>query len=232
MANLLDFIKDYRHVLKVNGRISVFFMFYILINFIASLLGPSTVLLMITDTFQVAFDLNIWLAYFCSMSPVVLFILVCFTFKNDTQITIAAMLSSIFAVVMIMVIMGTISRTLNTSILSPSSLIMYSLVFIFLLAGILHPSEFKCLFPGFMYFLCLPSAFVFLNIYAISNLNNISWGTREIVKPPLEDTNPTKVRGKGILEFVQKFFRQSGQLKQDPENNCEEMKDLIDSLNR
>ena len=56
MANIIDFIKDFRHVLKVNGRINWFFIAYILVNFIASLLGPSTVLLMIADTFQVAFS--------------------------------------------------------------------------------------------------------------------------------------------------------------------------------
>ena len=55
------------------------------------------------------------------------------------------------------------------------------LVGIFLIAGLTHPSEIKCLVPGFLYFLCLPSAFVFLNIYALINLNNMSWGTRETI---------------------------------------------------
>jgi len=52
---LIDFLKDYRHVLKVNNRITLFYVAYIFINFLASLLGPSTVLLMMIDTFQVAF---------------------------------------------------------------------------------------------------------------------------------------------------------------------------------
>jgi len=55
IANLVDFLKDWRHVLKVNGRLSALFVAYVLVNFVASLLGPSTVLLMIADTLQVAF---------------------------------------------------------------------------------------------------------------------------------------------------------------------------------
>ena len=55
MANLIDFLKDYRHILKVNNRITLFFIAYVLVNFVASLLGPSTVLLMIADTLQVGF---------------------------------------------------------------------------------------------------------------------------------------------------------------------------------
>lgn len=117
------------------------------------------------------------------LTPTAGFIVVCFKVKNDTQIKVAGVLSSVFAFVMIMVIIGTISRTLNSSVICPSSLIMYTLCVIFLIAGILHPSEFKCLFSGLLYFLCLPSAFVLLNIYAIINLNNISWGTREIIQP-------------------------------------------------
>ena len=55
IVNLIDFLKDYRHVLRVNGRITWFFVFYIFINFMASLLGPSTVLIMIADTLQNAY---------------------------------------------------------------------------------------------------------------------------------------------------------------------------------
>jgi chitin synthase len=80
---------------------------------------------------------------------------------------------------MIFIIVGSASRILNSSIISPSSLILFSLVVVFLIAAICHPREFKCLFPGILYFIALPSAFILLNIYAVINLNNVSWGTRE-----------------------------------------------------
>lgn len=57
MANLIDFLKDYKHILRVNQRVTLLFVFYILINFIASLLGPSTVILMLADTLYASFGI-------------------------------------------------------------------------------------------------------------------------------------------------------------------------------
>ena len=62
---------------------------YIGVNFIASLLGPSTVLIMIADSLQNAYDVNLWLAYFIAMAPTVLFCLICFSMKSDRQIQVA-----------------------------------------------------------------------------------------------------------------------------------------------
>lgn len=78
---------------------------------------------------------------------------------------------------------GAIARTLNSPILSPSSIILFALFFIFTLAALIHPKEFKCVMPGLLYFITLPSAFILLNVYAVINLNNVSWGTRETKGP-------------------------------------------------
>ena len=86
MANLIDFILDYKHILRTNTRVSIFYVFYILINFVASLLGPSTIMLMVADTLNVSFDFNIWPAYIVAVAPAALFAIVCFKCKNDTQI--------------------------------------------------------------------------------------------------------------------------------------------------
>nr|XP_022306572.1 uncharacterized protein LOC111112966 isoform X3 [Crassostrea virginica] len=53
------------------------------------------------------------------------------------------------------------------------------LVAIFIVTGMLHPSEFKCLLNGIIYLLCLPSGYLVLNIYSIVNITDRSWGTRE-----------------------------------------------------
>ena len=50
------------------------------------------------------------------------------------------------------------------------------LVAIFIVTGMLHPSEFKCLLNGITYLLCLPSGYLVLNIYSIVNITDRSWG--------------------------------------------------------
>lgn len=105
---------------------------------------------------------------------------------------------------MIVIMVGAIARTLNSPILSPSSIILFALFFTFTLAAIIHPKEFKCIVPGILYFLTLPSAFVLLNIYAVINLNNVSWGTREIksANASANKTNIWTVFKKLIMKYA------------------------------
>merc|ERR1712045_1073862 len=61
---------------------------------------------------------------------------------------------------------------------SPSNLSFF-IVGCFLIAGIMHPQEIKCLPMGIIYLITIPSMYLFLVIYSIFNLNVVSWGTRE-----------------------------------------------------
>ena len=115
-----------------------------------------------------------------------------------------AVLSSLLAILMIAILVGSVSRLLNQSPINPSSLILYLLVGIFLLAGVLHPREFVCLFPGVLYFVSLPAAFVLLNIYSLCNLNNVSWGTREVARKKVNTKSNIKANDKS--SFWSKVF--------------------------
>ncbi len=167
------------------------------------------------------------MAYILTLLPLIFFVIACFNLKNDLQIQIAAIISSIFAFVMIFIIVGSASRILNSSIISPSSLILFSLVVVFLVSAICHPREFKCLFPGFLYFIALPSAFILLNIYAVINLNNVSWGTRE-TKPSTtqneQQLNLNKSKKKGLFE---KYFKHLFISNTDKESTANANQDLI-----
>lgn len=57
-----------------------------------------------------------------------------------------------------------------------SSLYLAGLTGIFVISALLHPSEITCFFYGFLYFLALPSGYLLLTVYAISNLTDSSWG--------------------------------------------------------
>ena len=50
---------------------------------------------------------------------------------------------------------------------------------LYMLCGILHPKDLLCLPASFVYYLLMPTMFIFLNIYSFTGLNNMSWGTRE-----------------------------------------------------
>jgi len=42
--------------------------------------------------------------------------------------------------------------------------------------------ELACLPMGVIYFITIPSMYLFLTIYSVFNLNVVSWGTREVPK--------------------------------------------------
>ena len=54
-----------------------------------------------------------------------------------------------------------------------------SLVGIYIIAALLHPSEFWCVPSGLIYYLYMPTMFILLNIYSFMNLHVNKWGTRE-----------------------------------------------------
>lgn len=57
---------------------------------------------------------------------------------------------------------------------------MVVMIFMYAFTGIIHPKEMTCLLHGVLYYLCVPSAFILLMVYSLCNMNNVSWGTREV----------------------------------------------------
>ncbi|CAG2218267.1 CHS1 [Mytilus edulis] len=87
-------------------------------------------------------------------------------------------------------------------VFTQSAVFMYVLVGVFFIAGLFHPHELTDLFWGVLYFICIPAGYLFLIIYAICNLNNVSWGTRETQKAVLEcQTQGTHKKKKTEEEF-------------------------------
>jgi len=78
------------------------------------------------------------------------------------------------------VIVGTALQLGEDGLGSPSAIFLISMTGSFFIAACLHPQEFWCVVPGLMYLLCIPSMYLLLIIYSITNLNVVSWGTREV----------------------------------------------------
>ena len=93
----------------------------------------------------------------------------------------------------------------DKTILTPSSLFVVIMAIIYIITALLHPQEIQLVFHGFLYILCIPSAYLLLTIYSMVNMNNVSWGTRE-TKPAAgasksEATKPKTTAQKGRHQF-------------------------------
>lgn len=102
------------------------------------------------------------------------------TLKLTHQVFMAAIISTLYGMVMIAVIVGTAINIVQDGILSPTAMFLMLLISQIVITAILHTEEMFCILYSVIYFITVPSMYVLLIIYSVCNLNDITWGTREI----------------------------------------------------
>ncbi|XP_076437341.1 uncharacterized protein LOC143276616 isoform X2 [Babylonia areolata] len=182
LANVMDLLSDYSNTVAVNSNISMLYIAYQVALMVATLLGPGTVLMMIAGAIGQVFKVDLVWSYVIAVVPAVIYLFVCLYCKTNIQLYLAALLSTFYAFVMMIVFVGVVVTAATTSIFHPSVLVIVFLVLIFVIAGLCHPMEIYCLPSGALYLLCIPSGYLLLVIYSICNLHVVSWGTREVPK--------------------------------------------------
>lgn len=163
------------------------YIFYLTILFFSSILGPSTVLLALESAITSVFEISHWLAHLITYGPTVFFIIICLKANSNTQLNFAMVLSAMYALLMMTVFVGTFVSIASEGWYTPSGMFFYILVGTYTIAGLLHPYGLRDLVLGVIYFICIPAGYLLLIIYALCNLENISWGTRENKTADLEN---------------------------------------------
>nr|AHY28560.1 chitin synthase II [Anthonomus grandis] len=212
-ANILDLLEDSDHIKLVNDDISSLYIFYQVILMIGTVIGPGTIFLMLVGAFVTVFNVSQFTALWLNVGPILFFVLTCIICKSDTQLMVAAILSAIYGLVMIMVLIGVAMQIYDDGVLAPSSLFFFLMMGEYVVAAMLHPKEFYCLKYGAIYLITVPSMYMLLIIYSVFNMNNVSWGTRDVsVAPPLPEGQPKPPPKKeksfveDVLDKMKKFF--------------------------
>ncbi|XP_054721541.1 LOW QUALITY PROTEIN: chitin synthase chs-2-like [Uloborus diversus] len=212
MANIMDLLSDYKSTVAINDNISVPYIIYQGMLMVGTVLGPGTIFLMLVGAMVAAFKISNWNSFTYNIIPILLFMIVCFIFKNDIQIMVAQVMSAAYALLMMAVLVGTSIQLTEDGVGSPSSIFLIALSGSFFIAALLHPQEFWCVVPGLLYFLSIPSMYLLLIIYSLVNLNVVTWGTREVqtkkTKKELEEERKEqeellkKKRNPDLLSFL------------------------------
>lgn len=213
IANILDLLGDYKRTIKINDNISLLYIFYQAILISSTILGPGTIFLMLVGAFVAAFKIDNWTSFHYNIFPILFFMVVCFTCKSNIQVIFAQILSTMYALIMMAVIVGTALQLGEDGIGSPSAIFLIALSGSFFIAACLHPQEFWCVVAGLIYLLSIPSMYLLLILYSIINLNVVSWGTREVVakktkkeveaeKKDADEANK-RAKQKSLLGFLQ-----------------------------
>nr|XP_040045278.1 chitin synthase chs-2-like [Gasterosteus aculeatus aculeatus] len=209
MANMVDLLGCATVISKKNTSISKVYMLYQLISLVASILAPSTVILMIAGSLTVLLDVHQNVSLVLAVIPPAIFLGASFRIKADTQILVAAILSILYAFLMMVsaiTIIGTMVK--DQTILTPSSLFLIFLALFYVITALLHPQEIGLVFYGFIYIICIPSAYLLLSIYSMVNMNNVSWGTRETA-PAARDQAASQTKAEKVRSTIARFFSRS-----------------------
>lgn len=103
---------------------------------------------------------------------------------------------------MMAVLIGIFTQIKDDGILAPSSLFFLIMAGQFVITALMHPQEFYCLKYGVVYYVTVPSMYMLLVIYSIFNMNNVSWGTREVTVVAKPQQQGTQVS----LKIFQRYF--------------------------
>ncbi|XP_030628173.1 chitin synthase 1 [Chanos chanos] len=180
LANTLDLLHSGGETVKKNSSISMLYIFYQIFTVASSILGPASVSLMIAGAFQFVFQIPGTLSIIIAVIPPVIYMLICFTAKPNFQITIAAILSVLYAFLMTASFFAIIGdMVMQGTFITPTGLFLVSMAILYFVTAILHPQEFGMIVYGLMYFICIPSGYLLLTIYSLVNMHIVSWGTRE-----------------------------------------------------
>lgn len=182
LANIVDLLGGWKATISINDNISTLYILYQFCLMVSTILGPATILLMLAGAFVVVFKMTILQSYCMALIPAIFFIVVCIYAKPNTQMTVASIMSAVYAILMTVVLVGTVGQAIDGGVTSPNVVFMVMLVLIFFISAIMHPEEFFCVIPGALYFICLPTGYLLLTIYYLCNMNIVSWGTREVPK--------------------------------------------------
>ncbi|KAM9366708.1 chitin synthase 1 [Symphorus nematophorus] len=180
LANTLDLLHSGSVTVKRNQSISRLYILYQMFTVGSSILGPASVTLMIASAFSFVLEMSGTLSIIIASIPPVFYIMVCFIAKSNTQITIAAIMSVLYAFLMTASFFAIIGdMAIQGTFMTPTGLFLISMTIMYLVTAILHPQELWKIIYGLMYFICIPSGYLLLTIYSLVNMHIVSWGTRE-----------------------------------------------------
>jgi chitin synthase len=185
LGNTVNFLKNYRRTIRVNENVSFLCILYHICFLASYILSPSTITIAIADAFNATTDIDIWGSFILACLPAVVFLVVCYqNWKEEIKIGFAAMLGTYYSILMMIVVVGTIVRVVDGSWKTTAVLFLVIMALIFFLTAFCHPFEIGCVKPCLLFFLCIPTSYILIIIYSLTNMNKSSWGTRENVYLP------------------------------------------------
>ena len=187
-ANIWELITNAKKAMS-NPSISVFYLIYHAVMMFMALIGVSTTAMMISQALEFAAtggavfedEVNVWAEIWPKLVvflPILIYFILCgMESMRDYQLKAASWLSAAYSFLMLYVLIALLVQGIRCPF-NPTFIFFCFMAAIMIISAILH-GEFVTLMCGVVYWLCIPSCFIFLQIYSLANMNDVSWGTRQ-----------------------------------------------------
>ncbi|CAF0721702.1 unnamed protein product [Rotaria sp. Silwood1] len=203
----VSILKNYRRTIRINESVSFLAVLYHVFYLALYILSPATITIAIADAFNATTDIDVWAAYTLACFPAVAFLMICYhDITEEKKIICAAIFGTYYAIVMMIVVVGTIVRMVDGSWKTTAVFFLLFMGIIFFFTAICHPYELNCVQPCLLFFLCVPTSYVLLVIYALTNLNANAWGTREDIFIPNRKKKQKFKSQAECLQFLEQQF--------------------------
>eukprot|EP01105_Mastigella_eilhardi_P018241 TRINITY_DN4218_c0_g1_i15.p1 TRINITY_DN4218_c0_g1~~TRINITY_DN4218_c0_g1_i15.p1 ORF type:complete len:1157 (+),score=227.03 TRINITY_DN4218_c0_g1_i15:119-3589(+) len=189
LFNLLDVMRCSPRIVSENRAVGWPFVLYVALLLVASALSPATTVLMTASLISSAADLTYAIAAPVAVLPLAAFCMLCLCCRampprHAARAAVAATYAcaALYALVFVLAIAGMVYQVVRLSSLSPFTnigLLMFATVVLVQVAAALCHAEWRALFHGTVYVLLMPTTCSVLIIYALFNMHDVSWGTRE-----------------------------------------------------
>ncbi|GJQ67345.1 hypothetical protein Trydic_g19490, partial [Trypoxylus dichotomus] len=180
-ANIIDLLTSAKRTIRINDNISTGYIWYQTLLLFGTILGPGTIFLMLVSACATVFNWSQFTSFLFNVVPLLVFILTCITVREDKiQLFVAGALSCAYSFLMMAVLIGVTLQINKDTWLSPSSLFFSCTLVGYTITAFLHLKEIHCFKYGLVYYVTIPSMYMLLVIYSVFNMNNVSWGTREV----------------------------------------------------
>ena len=179
VANMLELIGNWRIISSKNKKLSILLPLYICCQLVLLVFTPGNVFLGICGTFSYFLHLPRWISMLIHLTPIALYILVCLTMKQKCQLRFAKIITVLYISLQLANVVFMINDAITYGLEGLFTLFVFMTFGVILLAVLFNPEHISCLTGGLFYFAAIPSFSVYLNIYTICNLTDVTWGTRE-----------------------------------------------------
>ncbi|ESP04301.1 hypothetical protein LOTGIDRAFT_136430 [Lottia gigantea] len=185
-ANSLMVFKNLPQLIRSNGCFSMIYVFYLLQLFFIVFLSPGSTIIMLTVGLDVLIKVPFVIITPMVVALFVLYGVLCVQLSSQSQITLTKVFMLILGLSMICVVVGAAVFVVH-DIITENNLqlqehfILIALTASIFYAAILHPSECYLLVHGIFYVFFFPTMHILLPVYALSNIVDQTWGTRENV---------------------------------------------------